>query len=339
MQLSIEPIDLHLRHRFTTHVDSRTVQHSHIIRIEADGIVGLGEVTAHPFYSISREKILADFEHIQKKFLGQTFTEPDELWHAFANELKDNTFLLSGIDVALNDLYGKMQSKPLHVLWGGSFSELPVSSYTIGIDTPKIMLQKMRETPWSNYKIKLGTAEDIAIIKLLRKETDVPFRIDANCAWDEKTLLQMNDDLADMNIEFIEQPIHPNLKEDIIKSSGKSKWPLVADESFKTLADLEFCAAHFDVINIKLVKCGGLTPARKIIQLAKEKGLKIMIGCMTESSISISAVSQLLPWVDYADLDGALLISNDVAEGTVVTADKTEISESAGIGARLNRGA
>lgn len=332
MRFHLEPIDLKLKNRFTTHIDSRIVQHSHIITIEEDGLQGTGEVTAHPFYNISRENILKDFESIKSKYDHSRFSDPESLWSDWSKELSGNKFLLSGLDVAAHDLSGKRKNNSLYKIWGGEQNNLPISSYTIGIDTPEIMLQKMKATPWSNYKIKLGTAEDIGILQLLRQATNVPFRIDANCAWDYETLISMNDELAEMNIEFIEQPIHPDKRNHIINSRGKSHWPLVADESFKTMEDLEFCADNFDTINIKLVKCGGLTPARHIIKAAKQLDLKIMIGCMTESSIAISAASQLLPWADYADLDGALLITNDVGHGTIVNKDETILSDSAGVG-------
>lgn len=334
MHFSIEPIDLQLKDRFTTHIDSRVVQHSHIIRIEEEGLVGIGEVTAHPFYKISREKILADFFRVKEKFDGAKYDGPETLWQMLSDELKENTFLLSGLDVASNDLHGKRKGLPLHKLWGADsdFLKLPISSYTIGIDTPEKMLVKMKKMPWSNYKIKLGTAEDISILKLLRTETKVPFRLDANCAWDCKTLIKMNKILSSLNIEFIEQPIHPDRKDEIKLAKGQSHWELAADESFKTMDDLEFCAENFDILNIKLVKCGGLTPARRIINKAKTLGMKIMVGCMTESSISISAAAQLLPWVDYADLDGALLITNDVGTGAKIKADRSQIGNGAGIG-------
>lgn len=342
MRFTLEPINLFLKDRFTTHVDSRTVQHSHIIKIEDKGFVGIGEVTAHPFYKMSRKRIVEDFQRIKYKYEGSRYDGPESFWNTLRKDLSENTFLLSGLDVASNDLNGKINGLSLHELWGAPYLNgssqkvLPVSSYTIGIDKPEIMLAKMKAMPWSNYKIKLGTAEDLPILTLLRSATNVPFRIDANCAWDSNTLLSMNEQLSDMNIEFIEQPIHPDKKNEIRRSKGQSNWDLVADESFKTEADLDFCAENFEIINIKLVKCGGLTPARRVIKSARKKGLKIMIGCMTESSISISAASQLLPWVDYADLDGALLLKNDIAKGTVIKSERSILSNKPGIGVVVN---
>jgi len=332
IKLSIKPVDLILKDRFTTFVDSRTVQQSHIITLQFEGLIGYGEVTSHPFYNTSREKILTDFGRIKSKFEGIKFEDPVVFWESLKPELKDNSFLLSGLDIAANDLYGKMNQKLLADLWKWNTDCLPVSSYTIGIDEQEVMLRKMQAMPWSSYKIKLGTKDDVGILKMLRQYTKVPFRIDANCAWDAEIIESMNGELEDLNIEFIEQAIHPANREEIKKAKAKSVFPIIADESFKDMHDLEFCAENYDGINIKLVKCGGLTPAKKIIQAAREKDLKIMVGCMTESSIAISAASQLVSKVDYVDLDGALLIENDTGEGTVIRSDKTLLGRSYGIG-------
>jgi len=334
IRLSIQPVDLLLKEKFTTFIDSRTVQHSHIITLEYQGLRGYGEVTSHPFYKVTRDLILQDFDKVKKKLDGSEYETPSVFWEKVNQIIPDNNFLKSGLDIASHDLYGKINQKRVADLWGWSTEDLPISSYTIGIDTPEVMLKKMRETPWSSYKIKLGTKDDIGIIKLLRQETTVPFRVDANCAWDAKELESMNAQLVDMNIEFIEQPIHADRKDEIKLSKSKSFFPVIADESFKTIEDLDFCASYFDGINIKLVKCGGLTPAKKIIEEAQKRGLKIMVGCMTESSIGISAASQLISKVDYVDLDGALLIQNDTGVGTILTSESTMLSKTYGIGFR-----
>jgi len=312
MKLSITPVDLKLKHRFTTNIDSRVEQHSHIIQIEQDGIIGIGEATAHPFYKISRDKILQEGKEIEKFLNGQELSTPETMWNTLSPMLADNRFLLSGIDVAINDLYAKQRGKTIHEIWGLERKALPLTSYTIGLDSIEVMANKLKEVPWPVYKIKLGTADDLGVIQSLRKLTDVPFRVDANCAWNNTELKRFSEAFKDMGVEYIEQALHPDMKGEIQESLQYSVLPLFADESFKTEEDIDFCCAHYTGINIKLVKCGGLTPAKKIAETAISMGAEIMIGCMTESSIGISAAAQLLPYAKYADLDGALLITNDV---------------------------
>jgi len=316
-------------------VDSRLVQHSHIIQLEHVGIVGLGEVTAHPFYNISREKILQSFSHVKGRIEDYSYDTPDRFWDFLSPLLADNLFLLSGIDIASNDLYGKIKNISVCALHNLDQTTPALSSYTIGIDEISVMKDKLKATPWPVYKIKLGTQHDVEIIQALRKTTNAPFRIDANCAWDLRQLSSYTSIFRDLNVEFIEQAIHPNNIDAIIKARAHTSLPLIADESFKTIKDLPFCIENFDGINIKLVKCGGLTPAIKIAKAAKKAGLKLMIGCMTESSISISAASQLTGIADYIDLDGALLLKDDIAIGTTVVDGKITRSDGPGIGCEL----
>ncbi len=335
MKLTITPIDLKLKHRFTTNIDSRTVQHSHVVQIEQDGLIGIGEATAHPFYKISREKILEEGKQIEKFLTDKELTSPEEFWNQLSPLLPDNRFLLSGIDVALNDLYAKQRGMPLHKLWELEIDKLPLTSYTIGIDTLDVMKDKLKEVPWPVYKIKLGTENDLEVIQALRALTDVPFRVDANCAWSNDQLATLSRKFKDLGIEYIEQALHPDKKEEIKESMSHSVLPLFADESFKTEDDVAFCCEHFTGINIKLVKCGGLTPAKRIAEKAISLGAEIMIGCMTESSIGISAAAQLLPYTKYADLDGALLIENDIADGLQIEFGKMSYGKGNGIGCRI----
>jgi len=174
MKLSIHPVDLKLKHRFTTHIDSRVIQHSHVVQVEQDGIIGIGETTAHPFYNISREKILDDAKRVKDFLSKQKLSSPEVLWEALSPLLPDNRFLLSGIDVAINDLYAKQRGKTIHQLWNLEANELPLTSYTIGIDSVDVMQKKMKEVPWPVYKIKLGNENDLDVIKSLRKLTTAP---------------------------------------------------------------------------------------------------------------------------------------------------------------------
>jgi L-alanine-DL-glutamate epimerase-like enolase superfamily enzyme len=201
-------------------------------------------------------------------------------------------------------------------LWGLSTEQVPFSDYTIGIDTPDKMVEKLREMPgWPVYKIKLGTDHDLEIIRHLRRHTDATFRVDANCGWTAEQTIEFAPALKNMNVEFIEQPLPPEDAAGAEKAFADSALPLVADENCITEEDVDRCAGRFHGINIKLVKCGGLAPARRMAARARELGMKVMAGCMTESTVGISALAQILPLLDYVDMDGAVLLAQDIATG------------------------
>jgi L-alanine-DL-glutamate epimerase-like enolase superfamily enzyme len=192
------------------------------------------------------------------------------------------------------------------------------------------MLAKMKEKPWPIYKIKLGTKEDVAIVKALREKTSAVFRVDANCAWGVQETIDNGVALKKLGVEFIEQPMAAAEWEGMKRVYEKSVLPLMADESCLVPEDVSKCVGHFHGINIKLTKCGGLSPALKMIQEAKSLGLKTMVGCMTESSVGISAIAQLLPQLDFVDMDGALLLKNDIAKGVVINSQAAVIFPSLG---------
>jgi len=211
----------------------------------------------------------------------------------------------------------------------------PLSNYTIGIDPIEKMISKLREFPWPNYKIKLGTDEDVAIIQALRKETDATFRIDANCGWTAEETLQNAEIMKDLGVEFIEQPLPDDDWDGMKEVYEKSPLEVIADESIKSESGVERCVGHFHGINIKLMKCGGLTPALRMIRNARSLGMKVMVGCMTESSVGISAIAHLLPLLNYVDMDGALLMENDIAEGVQVDNGKVSYAEENGTGVAM----
>ena len=177
----------------------------------------------------------------------------------------------------------------------------------------------MEETPWPVYKIKLGTDRDVAIVSELRKHTDAVFRVDANCAWNARETIENAPALKELGVEFIEQPLPADDWKGMEVVAHHCALPVMADESCQQESDVDRCALHFNGINIKLTKCGGLTPARRMIQKARILGLKVMVGCMTESSVGISAIAQLLPQLDYVDMDGAMLLKEDIASGVQIT--------------------
>lgn len=260
---------------------------------------------------------------------------PEVFWSHMYPLLKDNMFALCALDIAFNDLYARKKGKKLYELWGMKQNKNILSNFTIGIDSIDKMLAKMKETPWPVYKIKLGTKEDLNIVKALRQHSHAVFRIDANGAWGVEETLKNAVELKKLGVEFLEQPLSAENKEGQKIIFKKSVIPIIADESCQIEADVENCFQLFHGINIKLVKCGGLTPARRMLSRAKNLGMAKMVGCMTESSIGISAIAHLLPELDYVDMDGALLLKNDIASGVTLKKGKINYSELNGTGALL----
>jgi L-Ala-D/L-Glu epimerase len=275
-------------------------------------------------------------EAVRTKIENTDLQDPEAFWGQMQPLLAHNPFALCALDMAANDLYGKILGQPLYRVWGLQADRLPLTNYTIGIDSVEKMVAKLRECPWPLYKIKLGTPDDVAIVRELRQHTDAVFRVDANCAWGVAETLENARQMQPLGVEFIEQPLSADNLEGMQEVFARSVLPLVADESCITEADVAKCHGHFHGINIKLVKCGGLTPARRMIAEARELGLKVMVGCMTESTVGISAIAQLLPLLDYVDMDGALLLREDIATGVSVRDGKVFYGTENGTGAVLN---
>jgi L-Ala-D/L-Glu epimerase / N-acetyl-D-glutamate racemase len=223
-------------------------------------------------------------------------------------------------------------------LWGLSTEKIPASNYTIGIDQTDVMVAKMNEFPgWPIYKIKLGTDRDLEIVRELRKHTPATFRVDANCGWTAEQAIAYAPELKKLGVEFIEQPLKADRWDDLRRVGQHSALPIIADESCIVESDVKRCAGVFHGVNIKLVKCGGLTPARRMIAQARQLGLKVMVGCMTESTVGISAIAQLLPLLDYVDMDGAVLLAEDIAAGVRLDRGRCIYPDAPGHGLRLLR--
>ncbi|MFB3042350.1 MAG: dipeptide epimerase, partial [Candidatus Poribacteria bacterium] len=239
----------------------------------------------------------------------------------------------SAIDMALHDRLGKVLGVPLYRLWGLDPDATPCTSFTIGLDEPEMMQQKVREaSEYPILKVKLGTSHDLEIIRTLREVTDKPIYVDANTAWTPKEAVRKIRELVPYGLELIEQPTHPDDLEGLKFVREHSELPIIADESVKRAADIPALVGCVDGVNIKLVKCGGLLEAMRIIHVARAHGLQIMIGCMIESSLGITAAAHLTPLVDYADLDGHLLIANDPYSGVRLEAGKLILPNLPGIG-------
>ena len=344
MELLLHRADLRLRHTFTIAHDSRDVQETLIVELRDGPLSGFGEATANPYYGITIDRMMTDLGRI-RTLLDTTWHSAEELWERLHNALATNPFAQCAIDEAAHDLVAKRAGQPLYAHWGLDLNTpRPLTNFTIGIDTPEVMLAKMQEMPWPLYKIKLGRPDsDLGTLQLLRKHTDSRFRVDANCGWTVEQTLAFAPELVALGVEFIEQPLPADdwdgmarlLHELPQNLPAGATLPLIADESCITEADVARCAGYFDGINVKLTKCGGLTPARRMIAEARQLGLRVMVGCMTESSVGISAIAHLLPLLDYVDMDGSLLISNDPATGVTFDYGEVRYVDANGTGAVL----
>jgi L-alanine-DL-glutamate epimerase-like enolase superfamily enzyme len=335
MELILKAYDLKLKHTFRISRKSIDFQPSLIVELRDHDFSGFGEATSNPYYNISIEILQNDIEQIRSLVENTIDETPEEFWNKISPFLKDNPFALCALDNAYHDLYARKKGKKLYELWNYDISNNPLTNYTIGIGTIENMIAKMEELPWPIYKIKLGTPEDIAIVTELRKHSDAIFRVDANCAWTVEETLSNAEILKNLGVEFIEQPLKANDWEGQREVFKNSVLPIIADESCITESDVAKCHNHFHGVNIKLMKCGGITPGKRMITEAKKLGLKTMVGCMTESTVGISAIAHLLPELDYVDMDGALLLAEDIASGVTIKNGKTYYPDRTGTGVIL----
>ncbi len=338
--MKIQHISYNLRFKypFTISKGTKTHQPVLVVSIGQFGLIGYGEAPAISYYNIPIEKMIADLELKKPVIEKFAFTEPSRFWHFLHHLIPDNPFLVCALDMAAWDLYGKMQKKPLYTCWKLNPEEGPLTDYTIGIDRPEKMIEKMEAKPWPIYKVKLGTPEDLYIIETLRKHTDAVLRVDANAGWTLPQALDLIPALQACNIEFIEQPLAKDDFEGMKTLMEKSPIPLIADESCVSEKDVEKCQGLFHGVNIKLTKCGGLTPALRMIETARKLGMKVMAGSMNESTIGSAAIGHLLPLLDYVDMDGILLLDEDIATGLTIEYGKVSLSGKPGLGIEYTGG-
>ena len=336
MQLQLHAYDLPLAHTFTISRESITSQPTLVVELTQDGVSGYGEATSNKYYGFTIERMARDLAALRPQLDETTLVDPAALWQQFQPALADNPFALCALDQAAHDLWGKLRGQPTWKLWGLSIDKTPASNYTIGIDKIDVMVAKMNEFPgWPIYKIKLGTDNDLEIVRELRKHTPATFRVDANCGWTADQAIAYAPELKSLGVEFIEQPLKADRWDDLRRVRESSVLPIIADESCIVESDVARCQGAFHGINIKLVKCGGLTPARRMIAEARRLGLSVMVGCMTESTVGISAIAQLLPLLDYVDMDGAVLLAKDIASGVCLDRGRCIFPDTPGNGVTL----
>jgi L-alanine-DL-glutamate epimerase-like enolase superfamily enzyme len=337
MQLNLYPFTLPFHDAFTISRKSKREQPLLVVKLGEDGLYGLGETADNSYYGVTVPVLIEEIEKLRPLIESTSLDEPGVLWQSLYPHLKHNLFALCALDIAAWDLYAKKQSCKLYELWKLDISHNPLTDYTIGIDSVKEMIRKLREFPWPIYKIKLGTPQDIEIVRALRDQTDAVFRIDANCAWTAEEAILYSRELASLGVEFLEQPLPAEDRQGMARVYRESALPVIADESCIREEDVADCHRYFHGINIKLTKCGGITPALRMIAQAKALGMKVMTGSMNESTVGTSAVAHLLPLLDYVDMDGPLLLAEDVAEGVRFDYGKVLYADRPGTGAILSR--
>ncbi len=336
MELLIHDFELPLVHPFGIARGTTYVTKTMIVELRQNGQAGFGEATENSYYGYTIDGMRATLEKLRSEIEATVLDDPVDFWQQMHPRLADVPFVQSALDGAAHDLWGKLRGQPVWKLWGLSLDTCPLTDYTIGIDEIDVMVEKLREFhDWPIFKIKLGTPHDLEIVRRLREHTDAVFRVDANCGWTADETIRNSGPLGKLGVEFIEQPLPPEDWEGMKRVRRESALPVVADESCQTAPDVDRCNGHFHGINIKLCKCGGLTPARRMLKRADELGLKKMVGCMTESTVGISAIAQLLPMLDYVDMDGALLLARDTATGVTINRGAVHYPDENGSGIRL----
>ena len=331
--LRFKPYELHLKHVFTIAEGSRSTTPVMLTELEFDNIIGYGEASMPPYLGESHTTVTAFLNMVDLTRFESPFLIEDIL--AYVDQLAPGNYAAkASVDIALHDLVGKIMKQPWYKVWGLNPDKTPNTSFTIGIDKPDVVRSKVREAaPYRILKVKLGQGNDKEMIETVRSETNKPICVDINQGWkDKKMALEMAQWLKEKGVVFIEQPMPKTSVDDTAWLTENSPLPIIADEAFQTIGDFKKVRGVYSGINIKLMKCGGLHSAYIMIKMARALDMKVMIGCMTETSCAVTAAAQLSPLVDWADLDGNLLVDNDVFKGILIKDGKIVLPETPGIG-------
>ena len=337
MKMRFFPYELKLKHVFTVASYSRTTTPDVQVEIEYEGVTGYGEASMPPYLGQTVDTVMAFLRKVDLEQFSDPFGLEDIL--AYVDSLSPgDTAAKAAVDIALHDLVGKLLGAPWYKIWGLNKEKTPSTTFTIGIDTPDVVRGKTREVAgqFNILKVKLGRDNDKEMIRTIRSVSALPIAVDANQGWsDRQYALDMIHWLKEQGIVMIEQPMPKEQLDDIAWITQHSPLPVFADESLQRLNDVTALKGAFTGINIKLMKCTGMREAWKMVTLARALDMKVMVGCMTETSCAVSAAAQLSPVVDFADLDGNLLISNDRFKGMEVINGKITLNDLPGIGVDL----
>jgi len=336
--IETKPIDLNLTRPFRISRGVQNTASNVIVQINYNEYVGYGEAAPDEYYGENQETVLACIA----TFAGNLGDDPffiEDIMSRLDHLIRLNPAAKAAVDMALYDLVGKMLNVPLYKLLGLNPAHTPHTSFTLGIDTPDNMRKKaLLASDYPIFKVKVGTKHDLDNLKAIREVSSAIIRVDANTAWTPKEAINMINALAPYNIEFVEQPIAPHDLTGLKLIRNNVPVPIIADESCVTLEDIPRLAECVDGVNFKLMKSNGITNVLKMIHVARAHNLRVMIGCMIESSLAITAAAHLTPLVDYADLDGNLLIDNDPYEGVKVINGKLMLPDAPGLGVCKTQG-
>jgi L-Ala-D/L-Glu epimerase len=335
MKFSFRPYTLELKHVFTIATSSRTTTPVILTQIEYEDFIGYGEASMPPYLGESHETATKFLSKVDLSKYENPF-ELETILRDIDAIAPDNPAAKASVDIALHDLVGKMLNQAWYNIWGFDKNKTPFTSFTIGIDTEEVIRQKTKEAAeFKILKVKLGRGTDKMLIETIRSVTDKPICVDVNQGWtDRAAALDMIFWLKEKGIVFVEQPMPKERIDDMAWLTEHSPLPTMGDEGVQRLSDVQKAVGVYNGINIKLMKSTGMREAHKMLVLARGLGMKVMLGCMTETSCAISAASHLSPMVDYADLDGALLISNDAFDGTKIVDGRVTLNDRPGIGVR-----
>lgn len=335
MKLSFRPYELQLNHVFTLATSSRTTTPVMLVELEYDGLVGYGEASMPPYLGESHETVAKFLKKVDLSAFNDPF-RMDEILEYIDGIEPGNRAAKACVDIALHDLVGKIMNQPWYKIWGLNPNDTPVTSFTIGIDTREVVVEKTKEAAeFKVLKVKMGRDNDKELIEAIRSVTNVPLCVDVNQGWKDKhQALDMIHWLNEKGIVFVEQPMPKEQIDDMAWLTANSPLPTIADEAFQRIHDIPKFKDVYSGINIKLMKSTGMREAKKMIDVARALDMKVMIGCMTETSCAVSAAAQLSPLCQWADLDGNLLISNDIYEGMKVIDGKVTLNDLPGIGIR-----
>ena len=338
LKLQVEQVSITTRHPFVIARGSTNgYQRAWVRLVDSDGLEGWGEADPSSFYGESLETVLAAFERLQKHLPSDPF-ELEAAEARWEQVLPRNGAARAALSAALHDLMGKRLGQPLWRIWGLDPKRAPLSSFTIGLDTNEKMRAKVREAEsYPILKIKLGTERDEEILKTIRDATDKPIRVDANAGWTVERAKEMIPRLTECGVEFLEQPLDPADLDGLVevrRVAAQRHLPVVVDESCLVAADIPRLVGRVDGINIKLAKCGSLREALRMIATARAHGMLVMVGCMIETSLGITAAAHFTPLVDAADLDGAALTTDDPFTGATIDGGQINLPTGPGLGVR-----
>ncbi len=335
LQLKYYSCNLAFEYPFETAHGRKTHQPTLITSLGLGNHTGYGEAPAINYYNISVAEMIESLEGKRGMIERYALNDPQRFWHFLHHLIPGQYFLTAALDIAGWDLWAKLSRKPLYQLLGLKWENIPLTDYTLGIDTPEKWKAKMDAHPWPIYKVKVGRPEDIDLLRAIRANTTAIIRIDVNEGWTFDETKALLPELKQLNISLIEQPLPKEEYEAMKELKAISPIPFFADESCRTEDEVKKSADGFHGINIKLTKCGGITPALRMIKEARTLGLKVMMGSMNESTVGTAAIANLLPLLDEVDADGPLLLKEDVAEGLTYENGIIKLSGGNGLGVRF----